>query len=197
MLSSAYKFIFLHVPKTGGNAIQTKLLPLSEDHQVTNMSQDGFHRFGVKGPVTPRKHAVLSEYFDILGDDLNSYKIAISHRPPFERMVSLYFSGHRWTASEPVWSEEQFIDLAKKTPTTADFLRIKGKIVQPDFVLRFDELQVDFASLVEALSLPLQSTILPTLNSSAATSEMVKSVLSDKNLRDIVNEIAREDCDLF
>jgi hypothetical protein len=155
MLSSAYKFIFLHVPKTGGNAVQTNLLPLSEDHQVTNLSQDGFHRFGIVGPVTPRKHAVLSEYSDILGDDLNSYKTVISYRPPFERMVSLYFSGHRWTASAPVWSEEQFIDLVKRTPTTADFLRIKGKIVQPDFVLRFDDLQVDFSSLVKALSLPL------------------------------------------
>ncbi len=196
MLSSKYKFIFLHVPKTGGNSVQTRLLPLSEDRQITNISQDGVHRFGIAGPVTPRKHAVLAEYADILGANLKSFATIISYRPPFERMVSLFFSGHRWKQSEPIWNHDKFIDLVRETPTTADFLRVGGQIIQPDFVLRFRHLQADFLSLTKALSLPLTDTALPIRNPSAATPEMMKAVLSDSDLRDVVDEIMSEDLEL-
>ena len=95
MLSTRHHFVFLHVPKTAGNAVQTYLLPHSDDQKVTHRHQDGVERFDVRGSVTPTKHATLQAYFDRLGTELDRFEIILPVRDPVDRALSLYFSPHR------------------------------------------------------------------------------------------------------
>jgi hypothetical protein len=41
MISTSHQFLFVHIPKTGGNSIQTILLPFSDDQKNTSTKQDG------------------------------------------------------------------------------------------------------------------------------------------------------------
>lgn len=193
MISTDHRFIFLHVPKTGGNALQTLLLPLSDDRMVTAGAQDGVNSFGIRGPITPYKHATLQDYADKLGDKLSSYRVIVTLRPPFERMISLYFSPHRWLSEKPVWNQTSFLKMVRSSAATADFLRVDGRIYTPDFVLRFGSLAHEFAKAAAALELPLAASDLPLRNPSAATSAAMQDILADAVLRRTVEDIFRED----
>ena len=52
MIFENAKTIFLHVPKTAGNAIQNQLIRFSDDIKDISSHQDGVDRFDVKGRVT-------------------------------------------------------------------------------------------------------------------------------------------------
>lgn len=193
MISEKHGFIFLHVPKTGGNAIQSLLLPFSDDAMITNDRQDRVERFGVKGPVTPHKHASLQAYSDRLGPRLSAFKVILTLRPPFERMVSLYFSPHRWDAREPIWSEEDFCELARKTPSSASFLPVAGRPHRPDFILRFAHLAEDFRHLVAYLGLPLTDAGLPRRNVGMVKAAGVARILADRKLRSVIEAMFPDD----
>src|SRR5688500_12110385 len=52
MMALSRQFIFVHVPKTGGNSIQNVLKAYSEDEIVcTEPYQDGVERFELKNPT--------------------------------------------------------------------------------------------------------------------------------------------------
>lgn len=98
--------VFLHVPKTGGNFVQTVFmdLGLTKDQKVVSGHQDGANRFEIRGPETKSKHQTLEEYRRYLvHQEFRELQVLVTYRPPVERVVSLYLSPHRWI-SEPIWS---------------------------------------------------------------------------------------------
>src|SRR6059058_1959617 len=94
MISFQKRFLFVHIPKTAGNSIQSILRNYSEDQIVALRSeQDGIERFGLRNPnYKIRKHSTLAEYRMALGDEQfrSLYKFACV-RNPWDRMVSYYF----------------------------------------------------------------------------------------------------------
>lgn len=179
MMSTAHRFLFLHVPKTAGNTLQSLLLPLSDDAMTISYHQDGVDRFEVRGPVTPRKHATLADYAARLGDDLGGLAVAISVRHPVARAISAYFSPHawmretapgRWEPQPPVWDAGRFERVLASPaclPAT-EFLRLESGLRRPDHVIRQEHLADDLAAMARALALPLDPAHLPRLNASAA-----------------------------
>lgn len=91
------KRVFIHIPKTGGNTIQKFLQAsgMALDTLVVGVGGDGEHRFGVKGTITQNKHQTILEYIKLDPMTAGINKLSCV-RKPFERMVSLYFSPHRW-----------------------------------------------------------------------------------------------------
>lgn len=197
MISTAHRLIFLHAPKTGGNAIQTMLLPLSDDVKVTGATQDGVHRFGIRSALTPHKHATLADYASGLGAALDDFRVLITLRPPFERLISLYFSPHRWLGRAPIWDEADFLALMRKSPSIASFLRVDGRLRLPDAALRFEKLEADFAQVSARLGLPIPNTRFPVLNESADTTGLRHQILADTTLRNAVEDFAAEDMELL
>jgi len=202
MIFNTHKFIYLHVQKTGGNSISSALLPFSDDQKTIKKHQNGKDRFGIKGDVTPRKHAWLQEYQDSLGERINEFDVVTSVRDPLDRAVSMYFSPHRWYKRdkddewrkiEPFWSYEKFEEIISSMYRVVDFLKISDSIRMPDHVIRFEDMQKDFATLVKKYGLPLDISELPHVNKSAADMELRKEVLRNAKVQDLVKKRFMED----
>lgn len=222
MLLSKYGLIYLHAPKTAGNAIQSMLIDLSDDNKVTNDHQDGLDRFEIVGRNTRKKHATLSEYFESMAGIPKEYRICLSIRHPFDRALSYYFSPHRWfrreknglvsrvankvtgytlpnkpIAIEPRWNASSFEECMYSMTTLVEFLLLKNEIQVPDYLIRYENLQADFNYLVSAVELPLTETKLITRNTSADESGLRRELKKDKGLRQMVADHFSDDMSLF
>ncbi|ETX27241.1 sulfotransferase family 2 domain-containing protein [Roseivivax isoporae] len=208
MMSSSHRFIYLHVPKTGGNTIQSLLLDLSDDRKVCTGHQDGRDRFEVRGPVTPRKHATLADYTRRLGMGLDDCRVIISVRHPFERLVSAYFSPHRWMTRSaadtwemrpPIWDEALFEDMLQRPEwrPAMHHLDTDEGVRPADHVIHLESFARDLARTLHALDVPLAwPGAPPRVNRSAAPAEMRK-VLSSRTLRDRIEDLHAADMDHF
>jgi len=195
MYSTAHNFLYLHVPKTAGNAIQRALLPFSDDAMVLRDGQDGVDRFGISGPLTPTKHAHLTDYEALSPGIAESAKVIISVRHPFERAVSAFF--HTYGASA-TFTETAFWRVLKSPifGPMVDFLRLNDRLHVPAHIIRYETLAVDFQSVVRALRLS-PDTRLSHVNMSLASPEQHRRLLEDPVLRDAVETYYRDDMHRF
>jgi len=192
MISLAKSFLFVHVPKTGGNSIQNVLAQYSEDEIHANAShQDGVERFGVRCSLDPRlrKHASLRDYRDSLGGPRleTLYKFAVV-RNPWERLISFYFSPH---FGKRAWDRTGFLSLLDTVQPLRHYVALEpGRPLGADldFLLRFEQLEADFAQLCAVLG--IAPTPLPRRN--ASTREHY-SRYYDEELRDIVGDRYRDE----
>src|SRR6266481_9804119 len=124
MISFQKGFLFVHIPKTAGNSIQSVLRDYSEDQLVAlRKEQDGIERFGLRNPkYRIKKHSTLSEYHDALGDEQfrNLYKCTCV-RNPWDRMVSYYFTPRR---DGKDWARKAFRKTILKALSVAYYPRL-------------------------------------------------------------------------
>src|SRR5207244_9651551 len=124
MISLRKHFLFVHIPKTAGNSIQSALRDYSEDQLVAlRKEQDGIERFGLRNPkYNIKKHSTLAEYRDALGNAQfgNLYKFTCV-RNPWDRMVSYYFTP---TQSPEIWYRKKFRRIVSRAVAIADYLQL-------------------------------------------------------------------------
>lgn len=168
MISFQKRFLFVHIPKTAGNSIQSVFRHYSEDEIVTlRRHQDGIERFELRNPnYKIKKHSTLAEYRAALGEKQFGalYKFTCV-RNPWDRLVSYYFTPSREATG---WDRKTFERLISKTPSVADYLRLgEGEgdsFDNVDRIIRFESLADDFRSVCEELDIP--ATLLPHYNRS-------------------------------
>jgi hypothetical protein len=168
MISFQKRFLFVHIPKTAGNSIQSILRHYSEDEIVAARgAQEGIERFGVRNPKYEiKKHSTLAEYRAALGEEKfrDLFKFACV-RNPWDRMISLYFSPGRKVTK---WDGAAFKRLVSKTLSVADYLRLEENDRNPfgnvDRIMRFENLGEDFRAVCQELG--ISSAPLPIFNRS-------------------------------
>ncbi|MBB5352646.1 hypothetical protein HNR46_002894 [Haloferula luteola] len=181
MISLKHQFLFIHVPKTGGNSIQNILKDYSEDDIVImGEHQDGVERFEVRNAnYQITKHATLAEYREVLDRATfeKLFKFA-TLRNPWDMMISFYFSPHRKVSA---WDRDDFLSLLAETPTLRHYvhcpkvgekllgkmgLGAKGSLTQDiDFLIRFESIDEDFGKVCDRLEIP--RVVLPKRNASS------------------------------
>lgn len=156
------KYLFVHVPKTGGTSIRNIL----EEHSVGKTEE-----FGEEHDI------VFSAYREMSDEEFNfRFKFAFV-RNPFDRELSNYFwhtktNGHV-DISFPDWVKWRYDEMSDflsiiqfggksdyyyqkgfgKTPQIGFLINEKGKICV-DFVGRFETLQEDWEVVADKLNLP-------------------------------------------
>jgi hypothetical protein len=168
MISFQKRFLFVHIPKTAGNSIQSVLRDYSEDELVAlRGEQDGIERFGLRNPnYQVKKHSTLAEYRAALGEMEfgNLYKFTCV-RNPWDRMVSYYFTP---TQNTTEWDRKKFRKAIVKLLPVADYLRLDdGKedlFANVNYIMRFENLADDFRAVCAALD--ISPAMLPRYNRS-------------------------------
>ncbi len=204
MISRQKNFLFIHVPKTGGNSLQNILRNYSEDKiMIFGEHQDGIERFEVRNDkYDVTKHSTLQHYKDILEPNLYQklFKFA-TLRNPYDRMISWYFSPHRGVKE---WVREDFIKLVAEVPTVREYTGLSASLSQQkafkflglsftfnqpkldqdiDFLIRFESLLQDFKKVCEMIDIPYEP--LPIRNQSER--KPYRSYF-DQELKEIVEE---------
>ena len=168
MISFQKRFLFVHIPKTAGNSIQSVLRDYSEDELVALRSeQDGVERFGLRNPKYKiKKHSTLAEYRAALGETQfgNLYRFTCV-RNPWDRMVSYYFTP---TQKAKAWDRKKFRKIISSALSVADYLRLDQGEEAPfgnvDYIMRFENLADDFRAVCAALD--ISQVALPRYNRS-------------------------------
>src|SRR4026208_416530 len=150
MISLQKRFLFVHIPKTAGNSIQSILRDYSEDELVAlRDEQDGIERFGLRNPKYKiKKHSTLAEYKTALGEVQfgHLYKFTCV-RNPWDRMVSYYFTP---TQQVTAWDPKKFRKVISRALSVAEYLQLdKGEgdpFANVDCIMRFENLADDFRS---------------------------------------------------
>jgi hypothetical protein len=169
MISFQKQFLFVHIPKTAGNSIQSVLRDYSEDEIVAlRGEQDGIERFGLRNPkYNIKKHSTLADYKAALGEAQfdGLYKFTCV-RNPWDRLVSYYFRPTRDLMS---WNRKEFKKMILNVFSVADYLRLAEGEEDPfgnvDYVIRFENLVDDFRAVCAALG--ISPTTLPQYNRSS------------------------------
>jgi hypothetical protein len=157
MISLQQRFLFVHIPKTAGNSIQSALRDYSEDQLVAlRKEQDGIERFGLRNPKYKiKKHSTLVEYRAALGNEqfCSLYKFTCV-RNPWDRMVSYYFTP---TQNPEIWDRKRFLAMISKAVSVADYLRLNKGEEDPfgnvDYIMRFENLADDFRTVCGTLGI--------------------------------------------
>jgi hypothetical protein len=196
MISFQKRFLFVHIPKTAGNSIQTILRHYSEDEVVAlRADQDGIERFGLRNPnYKIKKHSTLAEYRAALGEarfrDLYKFTCV---RNPWDRMVSYYFGT---TSLVEAWDRKEFKKLILKAVSVTDYLRLDKGESDPfgnvDYVMRFENLTDDFRTVSAKLGIPV--TRLPLYNRS---NREHYSKYYDTDLRELIRKRFAPEIDRF
>ena len=199
MLSLSHKFLFVHIPKTGGNTIQNILTPYSEDQIVAQAEQDGRERFEVRGRFTRHKHATLADYHAQMPPALFAelFKFC-AVRDPWSRAISFYFTPRRWMKRglTPYWSRDEFLALLPQLQPMVDYLKIGGQVHALDGLIRLESLGEELPPMLERIGIAVDRAQLPHLNRSLA-GDCRSYFEADPDLVDVVAEHYREDIDTF
>ncbi|HZR05652.1 MAG TPA: sulfotransferase family 2 domain-containing protein [Candidatus Udaeobacter sp.] len=187
MISFQKRFLFVHIPKTAGNSIQSVLRDYSEDELVALRSeQDGVERFGLRNPkYKVKKHSTLTEYRAALGEAefRNLYKFTCV-RNPWDRMISLYFTP---TQNMAAWDRKKFRKIISSALSVPDYLRLDQGEENPfgnvEYIMRFENLEGDFRTVCAALD--ISPGALPKYNRS---NREHYSKYYDEELREVVRE---------
>ena len=184
MISSKKKFLFIHIPKTGGNTIQNILKPYSDEEFITpKPHQDGYERFELKHPKFElMKHSTLFDYYKSFGaKELSKHLIFTSVRNPYDRLLSFYFSPHRGKVE---WNETSFIEFIKGIPPAVSYLKINNiegnKIITPphiQHIIRYENFKDDLISVLNILG--INSKEIPWVNKSFHQKD--RSLLSQRS----------------
>lgn len=167
MISTRHKFIFIHIPKTGGNSIQNILVNYSEDtlrnHEngetFENIQRNYLNDFEVESnsEQISGKHKRFIKYQNnwnsSFGEFSDFFKFSVV-RNPWDRCISLYF----YSKTKNVFDKDKFISLVLSNKPSAlpqyNYLVNNEGEVNLDYIIKFESLQECFNIACDNIGIP-------------------------------------------
>jgi len=197
VISLEKKFIFIHVPKTGGNSISNVLSKYSSDKVAKMYSYDKrgvkkkfADKVGVKNKaLRTSKHSSLGGYVthwnNRLWGSLDEYYKFSVVRNPWERLISLYFNPN---AGRRGWDREDFVKLLTKG---RHFSRSQCSYFNQghmNYIIRFESLEEGFRKVCKDIG--IKKEVLPKANKS---DRREYTYYYDEELVEMVRRVHEED----
>jgi hypothetical protein len=175
LISHEHKFIFVHVPRTGGTSVEKSLglavgisdWKLQNGTPQQHLTSDDLTAtsFVATSTVRGMKHATAREIRAHVGEDIWStyFKFAVV-RNPLDRTLSVYLKNlkaERFNVVRPLARTKLVFNtalrlkyqlLGKNADLQADFLCESGKLIV-DEVIRFEHLAEDYARIATQFGL--------------------------------------------
>ncbi len=204
MISHTKKFLFIHVPKTGGNSVSTALQTYTDIQFVAANSPKGFGVNENFWPIDPVygsiKHFSVEQWSALLGESISDYFLFGTVRNPFDRAISTYFFMKQamiqnrvpWLADHSDEAREHFTKsefhnfLVSGVPTQLSFLKSNAGL--NIHLMRYERLVDDFAAVSRKLGLNQAS--LPVINASRRPSS---TRLLDADTQKLLIDVYQED----
>ena len=180
MISRTKHFLFIHVPKTGGNSVSTALQTYTDIQFVVANSPKGFGQSENFWPIDPIygsiKHFSVDKWSELLGKRISDYFLFATVRNPIDRAISLYFFMKQAINHKQIsWLEDNSDDardrfsksefckfLLSGVPSQMSFLNSSAEL--DIHLMRYERLVDDFAAV--CCQLGLNHTSLPVINAS-------------------------------
>jgi chondroitin 4-sulfotransferase 11 len=176
MISHKLKLIFIHIPKTGGTSLVTKL---------DNYHSDKYYN---------KNHLNMKYYIEKYPKLLikNYYKITIV-RNPFDRLVSWWFYCKSLNLNEGKMTFKEFI-IHRKGSTQLKYLFDENNNITIDKIIKFENYQHEINELFKKCNLDIKMDI-HTLKTN--TNRKHYSYYYDEECINLVNTFFKEELDLF
>lgn len=212
VISPSKRFIFIHVPKTGGMSIESILLPYARLRQrfaerwPTQWVVRGINRaFGLQQQANQwinglHKHATASEIKRYIGEEaFNSYFTFAFVRNPFDWQVSIYHfirsrPEHRsyHDASRMSFKEFTLDQIRQEASRQVDYVTEGGQRIV-DFVGKLESINASFQSILTRLD--IETIEIPHKNRSVRSPNYASYY--DDQLADSVRHYYRRDFEEF
>jgi hypothetical protein len=180
MISRTKNFLFIHVPKTGGNSVSTALQTYTDIQFVAANSPKGFGVSENFWPIDPIygsiKHFSVDKWSELLGESISDYFLFGTVRNPIDRAISIYFFMKQTLIHKQIsWLEDNSEDardrfsksefrkfLLSSVPSQLSFLKLSAGL--DIHLMRYERLVDDFAAVCRQLG--LNEASLPVINAS-------------------------------
>lgn len=178
MLLSKEKILFIHIPKTAGNAIASSFIERSNS-DVAKIPRKGNppDRFGISDPTGLDKHTTLAKYAEAIDPQLFSVLTAFAvYRPAHHRLLSLYYSPHRWIGKTPRFSVRAFWALVKNSFSLDEMISLGGESKPKAFIIlnfgKLDSGLIELERVIGDSGLAKGSLTLQRVNSTALSQKI-------------------------
>lgn len=160
MISFKHRFIFIHIPKTGGTSVTKVLEKYSEDKFVFGTSpghilnEDGSQGVTVEGVFSKKftqsdyyLHASFEDLYHLFGKSINKFFTFTVVRNPYDRVIShsIFTLGE---GKVPL----QLQNFTLPRPQL-EYIKLKDQIMVEN-IIRFENFQSDFDKICEKLKIP-------------------------------------------
>jgi len=204
MISARHNFVFIHIPKTGGNSLSRLLIDYSDDELVKVAPfHDLRDRFQIRGAVTGSKHFTAADYIERLGfERFATFRRLAFVRNPYARAMSFYFSPHRWfqeidgrlVAKPLAFDRDDFRAFIQQMAPMTSFLSYAGKVLAFDYIGRFENYEADAREMLRLCGVAIPPAApLPFVNRGYAA----KLQHYDAETAAWVRELFRDDFSVF
>jgi hypothetical protein len=189
MISLKHKFLFIHIPKTGGTSLRTWLYEILQDPSMQIL----------------KKHVTAKQVENVIDRPERYFKFTFV-RNPWDMLVSQYFKARHSDAylknygqDKRDWhwenSFERFV-YRKPRPVPLQMSRIctrDGKLL-PDFLGRFERLEKDAHYILERIGVDIEPPPMPKINVSP---HHHYATYYNKSMRDHVAKVYADDIKEF